>query len=84
VRPAFLETVYTLTDGNPFFVEEVLKSLLEAGVESHVDGSWDRTPLGDVRIPRSVHDAVGRRVERVSAASRRVLTNISTSDAYQA
>src|SRR5438132_636723 len=36
--------------------------------------SFSTTWLGDVRIPRSVQDAVGQRVERVSAAARHVLT----------
>ena len=31
VRREFLEALYRLTEGNPFFVEEVLKLLLDSG-----------------------------------------------------
>jgi predicted ATPase len=31
VRPEFLDAVFSLTDGNPFFVEEVLRSRVAAG-----------------------------------------------------
>ena len=36
-----LETIYTLTDGNPFFVEEILKSLITTGELQYVDGKWE-------------------------------------------
>jgi predicted ATPase len=31
IRPEFLETIVTLTDGNPFFIEEVITALIATG-----------------------------------------------------
>jgi len=62
-----LEAIYALTEGNPSFVEELLRSLVDAG------GSWDRPPVNELRLPRTVHDAVQRRTDRVSPRARQVL-----------
>lgn len=74
VRPEFLEVIYPLTEGNPFFIEEVLKSLLAAGEISSGEAGWDRKPIADLHIPHSVQDAVQRRVEHLSEPARRSLT----------
>ena len=52
------DLIYTLTEGNPFFVEEMLKSLIMAGGIFYVDGRWERKSLSNFHIPRSVQDAV--------------------------
>jgi predicted ATPase/DNA-binding CsgD family transcriptional regulator len=69
-----LETLYTLTEGNPFFVEETLSSLIAAGDIYYVQGYWNRRAGSEVSIPRSVQDAVQRRTARVGEAARQVLT----------
>jgi DNA-binding CsgD family transcriptional regulator len=65
--------IYTLTEGNPFFVEEFLKSLIMAGDIFYVDGHWGRKPLVELHVPRSVQDAVQQRTDRLSEDARRVL-----------
>jgi DNA-binding CsgD family transcriptional regulator/Flp pilus assembly protein TadD len=72
-QAAFLDAIYTLTDGNPFFIEEILKSLMAAGEISYAHEAWDREPLGDLHIPRSIADAVQQRSDRVSKSARQVL-----------
>ena len=74
VRAEFLDALYALTEGNPFFVEEVLKSLIAAGEIFYARGIWDRKPMGDLHIPRSVHDAVRRRVAQLTDPARHLLT----------
>ncbi len=73
VRPEFLDAICPLTEGNPFFVEEVLQSLVAAGDVFVRDGRWDRKPVHELKIPRSVQDAVQQRVARLSQRSRDVL-----------
>ncbi len=72
-RPEFLEPIYSLTDGNPFFIEEVLRALIAAGEIYYADGLWDRKPMRELHIPRSVQAAVQRRVEQLSPAASEVL-----------
>ncbi len=73
VRADFLEALYGLTEGNPFFIEEVLKALVAAGEIFYHDGIWDRRPLAEIRIPRSIHDTVQRSLARVSEHARHIL-----------
>src|SRR5437764_289347 len=48
---SFLDGLHDLTEGNPFFVEEMLKALLVAGDLRQVDGAWRARPLEHVRVP---------------------------------
>ncbi|HEY6542946.1 MAG TPA: AAA family ATPase [Ktedonobacteraceae bacterium] len=69
-----LDTLYALTDGNPFFVEETLSALVAEGDIYYIQDFWNRRPLSDARIPRSIQDAVQRRTEQLSEEARHVLT----------
>jgi DNA-binding CsgD family transcriptional regulator/tetratricopeptide (TPR) repeat protein len=69
-----LNTLYPLTDGNPFFVEEILTSLRAAGGIFYTEGAWRSKELGSLRIPRSVQAAVQQRSDRLSEAARELLT----------
>lgn len=73
VRGEFLARISALTEGNPFFVEEILRSLIAAGEIYQVDGRWERKPIQELDIPRSVRDAVQRRTEQLDPAAQSVL-----------
>jgi len=69
---AFVDGLHSLTEGNPFFVEEMLKALLVAGDLARTQGVWRVRPLEQVRVPRTATEAVGRRLASLSEAARRV------------
>jgi predicted ATPase/DNA-binding CsgD family transcriptional regulator len=73
VRAEFVDAIYHLTEGNPFFIEEVLKSLNTSGDLFYGSRGWDRTPLDTLRIPRSVYAAVQRRGVQLSPPALQVL-----------
>lgn len=73
VRLEFLDAMYDLTEGNPFFIEEVLHALLADDEIFLTDGGWERKPLNDLHIPRSVQDAVRRRSEHLSPEARQIM-----------
>jgi DNA-binding NarL/FixJ family response regulator len=73
VRTEFVAALHDLTDGNPFFVEEVVKSLVMDGAIFFADGRWDRRPLGELHLPRTIEEAVRRRVARLSGPARETL-----------
>ncbi len=73
VRTEFLNLICGLTEGNPFFVEEVLKSLVSAGDIFFAGGEWDRKPIEALRLPRSLQLAVRERTERLSPSARQIL-----------
>jgi DNA-binding CsgD family transcriptional regulator len=78
-----VEAIYRLTEGNPFFVEELLKSLVTSGEIVYTDGKWERK-LGKedqavllpdrLQLPRSVQLAVQQRLDHVSTEARELLS----------
>ncbi len=69
----FTEAVFRETEGNPFFVEEVLKSLIEKGSVRRESGRWQRCDIEQLVIPQSVKEAIGSRLDRVSEKCNEVL-----------
>ncbi len=69
-----LNTLYVLTEGNPFFVEESLTALVTSGDIFYVQGYWNSKHFSEIRIPRSVQDAVQQRIDNLSEAATYVLT----------
>ncbi len=63
ITPEFLDGLYNETEGNPFFVEEVCKGLIEQGKLYHAGGEWRRADMQTIFIPPSVREAILRRVE---------------------
>jgi DNA-binding CsgD family transcriptional regulator/tetratricopeptide (TPR) repeat protein len=74
VRAEFLDAINTLSEGNPFAIEELLKTLVATGDIFYADGAWERKPMHELRIPRSRREAVQQRVIRLSAEAQRLLT----------
>jgi tetratricopeptide (TPR) repeat protein len=64
---ALARAVYEETEGNPFFVREVLRHLAETGVVERGEDGWTtRLPAEDLGIPEGVREVVGRRLARLS------------------
>jgi DNA-binding NarL/FixJ family response regulator len=72
--PVFVRSLHSLTGGNPFFVEEVLRSLIAEGDVYPVGDGWQRKPLDQLRVPRSIDDAVARRSALLGTDAAAVLT----------
>ncbi len=68
-----LDALYDLTEGNPFFLEEVLKALMMADELVEGEDGWRWKRAGTWRIPLSLQDAVELRLTRLSADARRVV-----------
>ncbi len=66
--------VWRETEGNPFFVAEVLRHLSESGAIEQRDGRWVlNAAVDELGIPEGVRDVVGRRLSRLTEATNRVL-----------
>jgi DNA-binding winged helix-turn-helix (wHTH) protein/tetratricopeptide (TPR) repeat protein len=67
------------TEGNPFFVTEILRHLAETGaISQRDDGHWAApTHLQTRGLPVSVREVVGRRVQRLGPETRRALDTAS-------
>src|SRR5882724_780329 len=73
VSAEFADAVHRETEGNPFFVEEVLKALIEQGSVRRESGRWKRCDMDQLLIPQSVKEAIGHRLDRVSPECNDVL-----------
>ncbi|MDZ7673747.1 MAG: AAA family ATPase [Acidimicrobiales bacterium] len=61
------------TEGNPFFVAEVLRHLIESGGVRFVDGRWIVPNPDQIDVPEGVRDVVGQRLSRLSDIANEVL-----------
>jgi predicted ATPase/class 3 adenylate cyclase len=77
VDPEFVSVVHRQTEGNPFFVEEVLRALVERGDVYRRDGRWEGRSVEDIEVPKSVRSVVGQRLSRLSTDTQEVLREAS-------
>jgi predicted ATPase len=74
ITPEFLEGIYKETEGNPFFIEEVCKAMVESGEVWYEEGKWQRAPdMKDVTIPQGIKVAIQSRVSKLADETQGVL-----------
>lgn len=78
VPAGLVETVHAETEGNPFFVEEVVRHLLESGIVASGEEGWT-SPLRpeEVGVPEGVREVILRRAARLPETCRVVLSQAS-------
>ena len=68
------EMVIERAEGNPFFVEELVESLIDQGALERVDGGWGGRALeSDFAIPDSVQAVLAARIDLLGAAEKAAL-----------
>jgi class 3 adenylate cyclase/tetratricopeptide (TPR) repeat protein len=61
-------------EGNPLFLEEVLRSLIEEGVIKRVNGHWEITrTISEIDIPNTLQGVLTARIDRLEEPVKRVL-----------
>jgi tetratricopeptide (TPR) repeat protein len=62
------------TEGNPFFIEETVRSLVETGILAGERGSYRLTRVvHGLHVPATAHAMVAARIDRLSANDKRLL-----------
>ena len=65
---ALARVIHTETEGNPFFVREIIRHLTETGGIERRDGRWGTPlPVDELVVPEGIREVVGRRLSRLSA-----------------
>ena len=65
-------------EGNPFYLEEVINSLLETAILVSEDGQWKLTkPLIEANIPSTVQGVISARLDRLETETKRILQEAS-------
>jgi tetratricopeptide (TPR) repeat protein len=71
---SLVDAVHAETEGNPFFVEEVFKHLVEEGRLLAPDGRFrPELVIGELDVPESLRLVLGRRLEHLGEDGRRAL-----------
>ncbi len=63
-------------EGNPFFLEEIIRTLIDRRIIRQTDGHWQiqaETPLPELDVPRTVEGLIRTRLDRLSEAIRYTL-----------
>jgi predicted ATPase len=70
----FKHQLYKETEGNPFFIVELIRMLVEEKTIEKMNDAWNlKKGLTDVNIPSKVHDVIERRLGRVKEEGRGIL-----------
>jgi len=70
------EAVHRQTEGNPLFVQEVVRYLAEEGLITQKEGRWrpaKETPL-EMNIPEGLRDVIGKRLSLISPECNQLLS----------
>lgn len=73
VSHTFVDSIYRATEGNPLFVEEVIKSLALDGQIRLYEGRWQQRDSQSLNVPNSIKSVLGGRLERIKKSTRELL-----------
>jgi tetratricopeptide (TPR) repeat protein/transcriptional regulator with XRE-family HTH domain len=77
VSDELAELVYRRTEGNPFFVQQVMRSLVERGGIYQEDGRWQGREVAALEVPESIRAVIGQRLSRLPEMTQEVLREAS-------
>lgn len=77
VPEKLVENIFEQTNGNPFYVEEVAKGLVDDGRVTLHDGVLKFPELSEIRLPQSIHEAVWQRIRHLSSDTQTLLHQAS-------
>jgi len=70
----FCELVYEKTRGNPFFAEEVIKSMKEEEVIHREGNKWKIKEISKIEFPKTVKNVIKARISRLDEECQNILT----------
>ncbi len=72
------ELIQERTGGNPFFIEEIVQSLIETGVVAGARGAYRLVkPAEEIAVPATVQSVLAARVDRLPEREKRLLQTAS-------
>ncbi len=78
-----VETIAARAGGNPFFIEEVLRSFIDEGVVNLREGRFEITEkIDSVVIPETVHDVIMARLDRLDEKTKSLLKKAAVIGRY--
>jgi tetratricopeptide (TPR) repeat protein len=73
----FADLLHRHTDGNPLFIQETLRALIERGEIYRHDGRWERKDITAIEAPETIRATIAERVSRLSDTTQEALREAS-------
>ncbi len=74
VPPDLIKAIAAQAQGNPFFIEEIIHSLLEDGSLSSQNGGWELIrDLAEIQVPDTVQGVLAARIDRLDPDDKQTL-----------
>jgi class 3 adenylate cyclase len=72
--PTALQAVVERAEGNPFFVEELLATVIDRGLVEQDNGGWTiHEPFAEFRVPDSIQALLASRIDLLDSAEKQAL-----------
>jgi tetratricopeptide (TPR) repeat protein len=73
LAPELVDEIYEVTEGNPFFIEEVCKGLVAKERLVYKDDRWQARGRGPLGIPKNIRIAIQGRVRTMTPETQQIL-----------
>lgn len=70
----FTDRIHRESEGNPFFIEEMLKALIESRLLYRTPNGWQIGEISKVEAPPSIREMISARLTRLDAEDRQILS----------
>ena len=78
IPPELKRFVQDKIEGNPFYIEEVINSLIESNTLSITDGTWQvKRLIDETDISSTIHGVIAGRLDRLEHETKRILQEAS-------
>ncbi len=77
VSDEFATLIFHRTEGNPFFVQQVMRMLVERGDIYQEGDHWGRKAVEEIDVPESIRSVVGQRLSRLADETQELLREAS-------
>jgi class 3 adenylate cyclase/tetratricopeptide (TPR) repeat protein len=75
---SLFDFILSRLEGNPFFLEEVIKSLIESKTLIRENGHWKLTkPIDDSHVPSTIHGVIAARIDNLELEMKQILQEAS-------
>ncbi|MBI4760205.1 MAG: AAA family ATPase [Chloroflexota bacterium] len=71
--PSLIAAIHEIAEGNPFFVQEVTRSLLHAGEVREREGQWTLDAAAELRLPAGLEGLLRERTARLGTQVETIL-----------
>ena len=74
IDPSLIEYIFDVASGNPFFIGEIVRAMVEQGKVEREEGRWVGSGVQEAPLPAGLRDWVRVRLERVDEHGRSLIS----------